>query len=356
MEQPFFSIVMPVYNVENYLNQAVGSVLNQTFGDFEVLLIDDCSPDRSGEICDELAQQDERVRVIHLPQNGGLSNARNTGLEAAKGKFITFSDSDDWVDTNLYQTVYDSLQENYAEVTVFGLVEEYFDKNNEKIRAYEVTYGKPEILRNTDAVRPEVIHLEEKTLLGYAWNKFYNLQMLRDNRISFKTIPLIEDILFNVEVCRFATKMNILDIAPYHYMKRIDHSLTNKFVPDYYSLHKQRVEAVLNLYRSWGLCTDGVKKILADIYVRYLFSALQRNCDPRSGMSHNMRKEFIKAVYEDVFFQELVPYAAPGSKAVKMMSALVNHHSVAATLCLARLIYVVKTKCPALFSKAKQMR
>ena len=85
INNPFLSIVMPVYRVEKVLTAAVEDVLNQTFADFELILVDDCSPDCSGEICDQLAQRDNRIKVIHLPQNGGASNARNQGIQIAQG-------------------------------------------------------------------------------------------------------------------------------------------------------------------------------------------------------------------------------------------------------------------------------
>ncbi len=99
---PLFSIIIPVYNVEKYLNKCVDSVLNQTFTDFEVILVDDGSPDNCPAICDSYAEKDKRVRVIHK-QNGGLICARKSGLEAARGDYIGFVDSDDWIEENMYE-------------------------------------------------------------------------------------------------------------------------------------------------------------------------------------------------------------------------------------------------------------
>ena len=129
-KKPFFSIVMPIYNVEKHLRQAIDSVLQQTFQDYEIILVDDCSPDKCPEICDVYAQKYEYVQVIHHKENQGLSYTRNTGMAVAKGKYIWFMDSDDYVDTNLLERVYSSLQQNPAEVVVIGLVEEYYDHDD----------------------------------------------------------------------------------------------------------------------------------------------------------------------------------------------------------------------------------
>lgn len=104
MENPKISVIVPVYNVEKYLRKCVDSILSQTFTDFELLLIDDGSKDHSGEICDEYALQDDRVKVFHK-ENGGVSSARNLGIDVAKGEWITFVDADDYIAENLLQSL-----------------------------------------------------------------------------------------------------------------------------------------------------------------------------------------------------------------------------------------------------------
>lgn len=352
---PFFSIVMPVYNVEKYLGEAVKSITEQTFDDFELILVDDCSPDASGKICDELSDGDDRFKVIHLPKNGGLSNARNVGIDNSTGKYIFFMDSDDIIDSNLFKLVYESLQKNTADVVVFGLEEDYFDKNGVLSKKYVLTYGKELLLNDTEDVRAEVIHLEDKTFYGYAWNKFFNLEKIKEAGARFENITLIEDILFNVTVFYHVNSLNILNIAPYHYMKRINGSLTNKFVPDYFKLHNQRVQMIYDQYIQWNKCTDEVKTILANIYARYIFSAMQRNCDKRSGMSKKDRRLWLSELFSEELFNELLPYMNSSGLLGIIEKFLINKN---AFLCLfmGKLIYIVKEKLPIIFASAKQSR
>ena len=98
-----YSIVMPVYNVQNYLKDSVADIKKQSFSDFELILVDDCATDSSGKLCDELAKSDSRIQVLHLAKNGGLSNARNQGMAAAKGEYILFLDPDDRYDVRLLE-------------------------------------------------------------------------------------------------------------------------------------------------------------------------------------------------------------------------------------------------------------
>ncbi len=124
------SVIVPVYKVEPYLRQCLDSILNQTCRDLEVLLIDDGSPDRSGEICDEYGRKDDRVRVFHT-ENRGLSAARNLGLKEARGEYIGFVDSDDWIEPDMYEVLLRRVEETGADIGVCGFVYEYANKSIE---------------------------------------------------------------------------------------------------------------------------------------------------------------------------------------------------------------------------------
>jgi len=116
---PKISVIVPVYNVEKYLAKCIDSILAQTFTDFECILINDGSPDNSPAICDEYAKKDERMKVIHK-ENGGVSSARNTGLDIAQGEWITFADSDDWVDENYLELMYSNAIKNNCDLSICG--------------------------------------------------------------------------------------------------------------------------------------------------------------------------------------------------------------------------------------------
>lgn len=350
-----FSVIMPVYNVEKHLEKAIDSILLQTYKNFEIILVDDASPDRCPEICDEYAEKYDNIKCVHHEKNQGLSGARNTGLKYVNGDYVTFMDSDDYVDADLLEKVKASLDENPADCVVFGVREEYFNKDDKLAKVYELTYGEERRISSKGEARAEIIKLEEKTFLGYAWNKFYKTESIIQRNLSFEKVTLIEDIVFNINFFENIGSLNVLNIAPYHYMKRIDGSLTNKFVKDYYALHRRRVEMLLELYKGWDMCTDGVKATLGNIYARYIFSALQRNCDKRSEMNGKARKEFLKSVFDDEMFKELSPFINAGGYAGIIYGCLKKHRT-ALCLLFARAIYIVKEKMPVVFAAAKQKR
>ncbi|MBQ8804710.1 MAG: glycosyltransferase family 2 protein [Tyzzerella sp.] len=353
--RPLISVVMPIYNVEKHLEQAINSVLKQSFQDFELILVDDCSPDNCPTMCDNYAQQYEKIKVIHHEVNKGLSEARNTGLDVASGQYIWFMDSDDYVDLNLFECVHNSIQCNKAEIIVFGLIEEYFDHNGNLHHIQKVDYEEM-YLKNQEDVRRVIIDLEMKTLYGYAWNKFYLLDYLKKINLRYEKVTLIEDILFNIKYCMDIAKMNILAITPYHYNKRMDNSLTCKFVPDYYELHRKRIELLYNQHLYWGTCSEELKSKLATLYARYIFSALQRNCDERAMMNHGQRKKWVQNVFREKLFNSIIPYGTPKSHLLKIMTFALKNKQTALCLLLGRVIFVIKNKLPMLFARAKQGR
>lgn len=115
MEEGKISVIVPIYKVENYLNRCVESIRKQTYRNLEIILVDDGSPDACGEMCDRYAQEDSRIRVIHK-ENGGLSDARNAGIEVATGEYIAFVDSDDWIDDKMYEVLYSTLLKYNADI------------------------------------------------------------------------------------------------------------------------------------------------------------------------------------------------------------------------------------------------
>jgi glycosyltransferase involved in cell wall biosynthesis len=355
MAAPYFSVIMPVYGVEDYLDVAVKSVLAQTYSDFELILVHDCSPDRSGIICDNWVAKDQRVKVIHMPVNVGLSRVRNAGIREAQGKYVFFMDSDDTIDETLLTSCAESLIKNPAQAVVFGMTEEYFDNNGQFHHSHIVKHEEC-LFDNQEEARNAIIHLEEMGLYGYSCNKVYDLSIIKEKNINFEVVTLIEDIVFNVAYFMHVTTLNILGTAPYYYKKRLENSLTSRFVKDYFPLHERRVLEVLNQYRYFGLCTDDVKMRLGNIYFRYLLSGVQRNCDKRSNMNHNERKQFLKGVFCSTTFETLAPSVKPVSLIAKISYFTLQKKWVLPSLAIGCFTFFVKTKLPLVFAKLKQNR
>ncbi len=207
---PKVSVVITVYNVEKYLRQCLDSIVNQTFKDIEIIVVNDCSPDNSPKIIEEFNQKDKRFVVINLNKNIGVGFARNEGIKIAKGKYVTFVDSDDWVSNDFVEMLYKTIEKYQYDVISPDFYE--YDNITQKICESHHTkkfYGIP--ISTMDI---------KQTLLCYEGihyvRKIFRLQFLKDNNIFFRT-NILEDTLFTWEVVLKTNKLMFIDNKIYFY-------------------------------------------------------------------------------------------------------------------------------------------
>lgn len=345
---PFISIVMPVYNVEKYIEKSIQSVLAQTFTDFELLLVDDCSPDESGKICDAFAKMDKRIKVVHLPQNGGVANARNTVMIPACGEYLCFLDSDDYFDSDMLEVLADSVKKNPAQAVVFGLIEEYYNDKG-MLKSTKTVSCDEKIIRNKQKLREEILKLEAMDLYGYPCNKMYNVAYLKETKAVFPRMRFNEDIIFNIDYFMNAESCNLLSFAPYHYVKHTG-STTGSFIPTYYQDIMVKIDRLYAQLDYWDMHSEENLQFLALRYTRYLFSALERNCDKRSEMPHKKRKAFFKEVLKTERYKNLSKHLS-GDGFIGILAKILRTRSSFLCLGVARIIYLVKRFLPKLFTR-----
>lgn len=214
------SIIVPVYKVEKTLSRCIDSILSQTFKDFELILIDDGSPDNCPKICDEYAKKDSRIQVYHK-ENGGVSSARNLGLDYAAGKWVSFVDSDDWVENDYILNLYNSLDADFKGLVTAGRVNEYSDHITKKIWDYGIF-----------SVSDLNIILEKYDLInhGFPWGRLYELDTIKDNQLRFNTnISHAEDLLFLLQYLKCVKKIKFISATDYHYQCDNVLSLSNRY-------------------------------------------------------------------------------------------------------------------------------
>ena len=215
---PKISVIVPIYKAENYLHRCVDSVLAQTFTDFEVLLIDDGSPDKSGEICDAYARRDSRVRVIHK-ENGGVSSARQCGIDNARGEYTIHADPDDWVEPNMLEELYRKAKEDDADMVICDFIED--NKNEQKyIRQ------RPSSLHHLEVA----IEMQSK-LHGSTCNKLIKKDFITRCSVRFDLeLTYCEDLFFCTQLLLNPIKVSYLDKAFYHYIQDVN---SNSLVKSY---------------------------------------------------------------------------------------------------------------------------
>lgn len=241
------SIIIPVYNAEKYLRQCLDSVVNQTLKDIEIICVNDGSPDNSLEILQEYAKKDDRIKIINKV-NGGVSSARNVGLEVAQGEFIGFVDSDDYIDLNYYENLY-----NRAKVTCSDIVvAEYIYRFRDKKKKVFLKVDKSVVTTNVKE-KFECLYLPDFCYLG---NKIYKRDFLE---VRFPEGVTYEDIYFTTHVLAQDGRMAVAENATYYYRNNADSivndtsSLNNYFYHKamayfYKFLHEQNIEIDIKEY------------------------------------------------------------------------------------------------------------
>ena len=235
-EKALISIIIPVYKVEKYLEKCIQSVINQTYENLQIILVDDGSPDNCGKICDEYAKKDHRIEVIHK-SNGGLSDARNKGLEIAKGEYIGFVDSDDYIEADMYEVLYNLLKQYNADVSICNF--------------YTVSQGKISIKNADNGIneynRIEILKeiLLDKNIQSYAWNKLYKKELF--DEIKYPIGKKYEDIGTTFYLLEKCNKVVVTGKSEYYYINRQDsivNNVTESTITDYIELIIQRYDYI----------------------------------------------------------------------------------------------------------------
>lgn len=203
------SVVVPVYNVEKYLNKCIDSLVSQTYENLEIILIDDGSKDKSAKICDKWKDNDSRIKVIHK-ENGGLSEARNVGIDYAQGEYIAFIDSDDWVDKNFIKYLHEKLEKYNADIAASTIIKTYKDYNEiQPINREKIRFTSEEALDTL---------LSGRDFCAVAWNKLYKKNVI--GNIRFPIGKIHEDEFFSYKVIANANTLVLVPEAIYYYRQR----------------------------------------------------------------------------------------------------------------------------------------
>lgn len=241
MTHPKVSIIVPIYNVEKYLDRCMNSLLNQTLKDIEIIMVDDGSPDNCPKMCDEYAKKDVRVKVIHK-QNAGLGYARNSGLDVAIGEYIAFVDSDDYVELNMYETLYETATEKDCDAVYSGFRIEMFPnrwQNSNEVDNDKYWEGDDVRMFMLNMIASEAHQPQERLFQMSVWHSVYRRSIIEQNCLKFVSERDVasEDIPFQVDFLLRAKRVAYIDKDFYSYCLN-DTSLTATLKPEKYERYK----------------------------------------------------------------------------------------------------------------------
>lgn len=291
------SVIIPVYNVEKYISRCIESLLEQTYEDFEVLLIDDGSTDNSGPMCDEYAEKDQRIKVFHN-ENVGFGLVRNYGLKKATGTYISFVDSDDTVAPKFLENLIREMEESRADVVLSG-----FKKVDEKDQLIE-TQAHEEFLSHSpleDVGLRMVGSLPGKgnAIFPVVWGGLYSSDILKENELSFLSERefVAEDLLFNLKYLSLCRTVKLLPYSDYNYRIR-NNSVTRKFN---FSILENQKKALESLEEEWTHQFSSTANLSLRISKNYLITV--RSCLRGALKQNELKKEF-KSIREITNFEK----------------------------------------------------
>lgn len=251
------SVIVPVYKVEPYLDRCVSSIVNQTYKNLEIILVDDGSPDRCGAMCDAWAARDSRIRVIHK-ENGGLSDARNAGMAVATGELLGFVDSDDWIAPDMYRQLYERMAEDASDIAACG-VEMVWEDGRPPRR---LTKEGDCVLDAGEAMRAVI---EESWLKQPVWYKLYKTAPVRD--IPFPVGKYHEDVFWTYQAVGAANQVSVVDQIGYYYLQR-----SGSIMGEGYSL--KRLDAVEGKKQRLAFIHEHIPTLEASACVDLLFTCM----------------------------------------------------------------------------------
>lgn len=217
-KEPLISVIVPVYNVKDYLRKCLDSICSQTYRNLDIIIIDDGSTDGSGEICDEYATKDPRIKVLHK-ENGGQSVARNRGLDIAKGDYIAFVDSDDWLESEMYQDLYDNIVRYDADISMCSYIQHYPGRERAK-RDSDKTF----VWTGREAIRQLI---KGKRVTSFLWDKLY--RQSKFDGLRFPEGKIFEDAAVVYRLFARSGRVSLVEKPFYHYITRPGSTMNQKF-------------------------------------------------------------------------------------------------------------------------------
>lgn len=335
---PEVSIIIPVYNVEKYLLRCLESVKNQKFINIEVILVDDGSTDKSGNICDEFCKSNDRFSVIHK-KNAGLGYARNTGLDYASGKYVLFIDSDDYIEANMIENMMQDIKEANADTCIGGF-KRIYDKTTivQQNRFAGCTFENEEIKNEVLVRMLGVDKIKNDFIEMSVWKVLFSLDIIRHNNIRFPSERefISEDIIFDLEYYMYSNKLVMSHDTGYCYCDN-DGSLTTKYRPERFDMQKKMYLTLCDLTKKKGIYD------LAANRLRNTFVAVTRYCIKlESKFNNNCFCSKVQVICNDeVLLDTLKQLDASG---IPLQSQIVNKLILRSHIYLLKYIMFFKNK------------
>lgn len=316
------SIIIPVYNAENYIEACMRCVYAQTLQDYEIILVNDGSTDNSAEICKRYASEDSRVTYIEK-ENGGAGSARNAGIEAATGKYLAFPDVDDTFEQNMYEELYALAESGNYDMVISGA--NYFRQEDGKLVFNRTENVKPLAYTSRDACRRHVMDFfPTTTVFDVPWNKLYKRSVIVENRLRFTDLRRCQDATFNLDFYNCVQSVASVDKAYYNYRENTVADVQRKFPKNLIDINIYYYTHLTELMTSWGIYTGDVKRHYDSTFIIAIYSAMDRFDNPRWRLSRSAQKAYLEDILNRPEIESFLPEASVGDDVREMYNIILH--------------------------------
>lgn len=282
------TVIVPVYNCDKFIGKCIDSVLKQEFQDWELILVNDGSTDRSGDICRGYAGKDSRIKVIEKENGGGAGEARNAGIREATSPFLCFIDSDDWIESTMLKHLHEAQKEKDYDIVICG----YYNIVNETDGSYntKTVFTAKELIGQQD-VRDYFVKYYPEGIVGYPWNKMYRTSLIRENQLYFPKMRRLEDGIFNTEVFEKAESCRVIDEALYNY--RVGGQVELRKLPqDFFVIVEQFVLQYYEKLEKWGYDIRKNEGPILFYFLNDFVCCLENKCYGNNKVSLKEQREY----------------------------------------------------------------
>lgn len=308
------SAIMPVYNVAGFVRRAAESMLAQDLPDIELICVDDGSRDGSGEILDELAARDARMKVIHQ-QNAGAAAARNAAIEVAQGEYLYFCDGDDWAEPDMLRRMVQRADETCAELVVAGFYIETYSDETHFVREH---IHRPDALLEQADFRRAAYDYFDCNLLYPPWNKLYRADVVRSRGIRFRNVKM-DDFPFNLDYVREVGRVAVMDAAFYHFTRARADSETQRYYPELFLKREEEHGWLLELFAHWQVDTPETREFVARRYVERLIGCFENVTGRACPLTGRQKRAAIAGMMRSPHLSRSLNDARPRSLMMKVM-------------------------------------
>lgn len=351
---PLVSVVMPVYNVVDYVEAAVRSLLDQTMGDFELLIVDDGSTDGSAQACDRLAAQDARVRVFHR-ENHGAPAARNFAMDRARGTWLYFMDADDWVEPDMLADMCRLGREHDLQLVVAGFYIDTYGARGERGKLSQWRRVPSRVFESRRAFREQAYAMFDMNLMYVPWNKLYLRSYIEENGLRFPQ-TFWDDFPFVLSVVRDIERVGVTERAYYHFIRARGESETARYRKGMYEKREEEHRWMLDLYDHWDVRDEASMEMVYRRYAERLVGCIENVTSAQSGLTRAEQRRRVRQMISTLQARQAAAGAVPRSAMMRVMLWPVRAQLPWLAYREGRLISFVKKHFGMMFARLKAAR